>query len=168
MSESLESPYASRSGYKLAAALDDFVIDPSGWTSPIWATTSGALSMCSSVEERAGCTRSTRVMVCSPTDCARMRQHRRHGTHERHARRAARIGRSRYHRCGLDATTAHRSRRERLLKPGGRIITLIKPHYEADKTLLDSGVLPSEHVGLTVESVLEIDSLPGNRSDFDG
>jgi len=32
----------------------------------------------------------------------------------------------------------------RLLRPGGRIISLIKPHYEADKSLLHSGVLAPE------------------------
>ncbi len=35
------------------------------------------------------------------------------------------------------------------LKPGGIIITLIKPHYEADKSLLRKGVLP-EDIALTV------------------
>lgn len=30
----------------------------------------------------------------------------------------------------------------RLLKPGGQIITLVKPHYEADPALLEQGKLP--------------------------
>lgn len=32
----------------------------------------------------------------------------------------------------------------RLLEPAGDIVTLIKPHYEADKSLLRKGVLPVE------------------------
>jgi 23S rRNA (cytidine1920-2'-O)/16S rRNA (cytidine1409-2'-O)-methyltransferase len=39
------------------------------------------------------------------------------------------------------------------LKPDGRIITLIKPHYEADKSLLTKGVLPGEAVENVVEQV---------------
>jgi len=42
----------------------------------------------------------------------------------------------------------------KLLAEGGLIVTLIKPHYEADKTLLRRGVLPTEHVAAVVESVL--------------
>ena len=41
------------------------------------------------------------------------------------------------------------------LKPGGRIVTLIKPHYEADKSLLRKGVLPDEHVDRVVARVIE-------------
>lgn len=39
----------------------------------------------------------------------------------------------------------------RLLAKEGEIVTLVKPHYEADIGLLDGGVLPIEHL----ESVLE-------------
>ena len=34
----------------------------------------------------------------------------------------------------------------RALKPSGRVLALIKPHYEADKSLLRGGVLPAEHL----------------------
>ena len=42
----------------------------------------------------------------------------------------------------------------KLLRPGGLIVTLIKPHYEADKSLLRRGVLPAEHTTAVVEEVL--------------
>lgn len=42
----------------------------------------------------------------------------------------------------------------RLLAPGGRVITLIKPHYEADPDLLEHGVLPDAHFQPTVDRVL--------------
>lgn len=41
----------------------------------------------------------------------------------------------------------------RMLAPGGEIVTLIKPHYEADRELLHRGVLPPERVDEVVESV---------------
>ena len=41
----------------------------------------------------------------------------------------------------------------RLLGSGGRIITLIKPHYEAPKELLQNGVLPDEETRHTVDEV---------------
>ena len=42
---------------------------------------------------------------------------------------------------------------KRLLKPAGRVVTLIKPHYEVDAKLLRRGVLPSEAVASVVEDV---------------
>lgn len=46
-----------------------------------------------------------------------------------------------------------------LLKPGGRVITLVKPHYEAPKDLLVKGVLPDEHVEqVTARVVSEIEA----------
>jgi 23S rRNA (cytidine1920-2'-O)/16S rRNA (cytidine1409-2'-O)-methyltransferase len=42
-----------------------------------------------------------------------------------------------------------------LLAAGGRVITLIKPHYEAPPKLLRKGVLPAEQVDGVVQAVLE-------------
>lgn len=42
----------------------------------------------------------------------------------------------------------------RLLKPGGCIITLIKPHYEADRRQLQRGVLRPEETTAVVEGVV--------------
>lgn len=64
----------------------------------------------------------------------------------------------------------------RQLQPGGRIITLVKPHYEADKSLLNRGVLPPEsaqptldavcarirELGLTVQQVVD-SPIPGSK-----
>jgi 23S rRNA (cytidine1920-2'-O)/16S rRNA (cytidine1409-2'-O)-methyltransferase len=41
----------------------------------------------------------------------------------------------------------------RLLAPGGAVISLIKPHYEADSNLLRRGVLPDEAVADVMKSV---------------
>jgi len=42
---------------------------------------------------------------------------------------------------------------ETLLAPGGRVVTLIKPHYEALSEMLEGGVLPEDKVDSVVESV---------------
>lgn len=41
----------------------------------------------------------------------------------------------------------------RVLKPGGSVVSLIKPHYEADPALLAGGVLPREKLDSVMESV---------------
>jgi 23S rRNA (cytidine1920-2'-O)/16S rRNA (cytidine1409-2'-O)-methyltransferase len=43
----------------------------------------------------------------------------------------------------------------RILKEDGTIVTLIKPHYEADPKRLKKGVLPEEAVDSVVKSVLD-------------
>lgn len=43
----------------------------------------------------------------------------------------------------------------RLLSPTGRVITLIKPHYEAPKAMLLDGVLPDDAVDNVVTRVLD-------------
>jgi 23S rRNA (cytidine1920-2'-O)/16S rRNA (cytidine1409-2'-O)-methyltransferase len=42
---------------------------------------------------------------------------------------------------------------KRMLKEGGRIVTLIKPHYEADPKLLIQGVLPEDQLERVVAGV---------------
>lgn len=42
---------------------------------------------------------------------------------------------------------------DKLLKPDGRVVTLIKPHYEADPKRLRKGILPAEEVDAVVDVV---------------
>jgi 23S rRNA (cytidine1920-2'-O)/16S rRNA (cytidine1409-2'-O)-methyltransferase len=42
---------------------------------------------------------------------------------------------------------------KRILRAGGEVITLIKPHYEADASLLRKGILPAEHLSRVLDSV---------------
>ncbi len=47
-----------------------------------------------------------------------------------------------------------------LLAPGGRIISLIKPHYEASPKLLRKGKLPDEHLpAVQADVIQQIESL---------
>ena len=48
-----------------------------------------------------------------------------------------------------------------LLREDGRIITLIKPHYESDKRLLRKGVLPPEKLDEVLEQVTQDISAAG-------
>ena len=49
---------------------------------------------------------------------------------------------------------------KRVLKPGGQIVTLIKPHYEAEATQLKRGILPETEVeGVVARVVDEIAAL---------
>ena len=41
----------------------------------------------------------------------------------------------------------------RLLAPGGNVVTLVKPHYEAEASALRKGILPESAVGEILESV---------------
>jgi 23S rRNA (cytidine1920-2'-O)/16S rRNA (cytidine1409-2'-O)-methyltransferase len=43
----------------------------------------------------------------------------------------------------------------RMVKDDGRVVTLIKPHYEADQKLLSGGVLPQDQVEDVVRSVAQ-------------
>lgn len=41
----------------------------------------------------------------------------------------------------------------RLLAPGGQVVTLIKPHYEAAKSMLRKGILQEQHLPAVLEQV---------------
>jgi 23S rRNA (cytidine1920-2'-O)/16S rRNA (cytidine1409-2'-O)-methyltransferase len=43
----------------------------------------------------------------------------------------------------------------RLVRDDGNVISLIKPHYEADRALLREGILPDQHVQPTLEMVMQ-------------
>lgn len=43
---------------------------------------------------------------------------------------------------------------KKFLKPGGTIIALLKPHYQADKRILKKGVIPEDLVGSIKNQVL--------------
>jgi len=48
---------------------------------------------------------------------------------------------------------------KKLIESNGRIITLIKPHYEAEAKLLRKGVLPAEQMDVVIEQVrMDIDA----------
>jgi len=134
--------FVSRAGHKLARALDAFGIDPTGWVCADLGSNAGGFVDCLlqrgaakvyAVERGYGVLdfslrRDARVVSLERTDARRV---------------------SLPEPVDLVTIDAGWTRQaeilpaaRRLLKPGGRIISLIKPHYEAVPADLVDGVLP--------------------------
>ncbi|GMU20104.1 MAG: hypothetical protein AMXMBFR13_02040 [Phycisphaerae bacterium] len=153
MSNPSDRTYASRSGHKLAAALDAFEVDPAGYVcadlgcnvggftdcllqcgaAKVYAidTGYGALAWKLRTDPRVVVlerTNAMHVILPEPVDLVTID-----------------VGWTPQHRILPNAL--------KLLKPDGRVITLIKPHYEADRKQLRGGVLPAEEVAGVLQAV---------------
>ncbi|MFQ6048153.1 MAG: SAM-dependent methyltransferase [Phycisphaerae bacterium] len=142
-----------RGYHKLAAALEAFGLDPAGWVCADLGSHVGGFVCCLlrrgaarvyAIETGYGVLdyalrRDPRVVVMERTNALRVRLPEPVDlvtidvgwTRQRHILPAAR----------------------KMLKTGGRIISLVKPHYEADRRLLRRGVLPAEHLAAVIEQV---------------
>ena len=146
--------YVSRGGDKLAAALDHFRISPAGLTCADLGCSVGGFTDCLlqrgaakvyAVDTAYGelawrLRRDDRVAVLERTNALHL------DLPEAVGLVAIDVGWTRQHLI-LPAAL-------RLIEPDGRIVTLIKPHYEADKRLLRKGVLPDEQVDSVVRDVI--------------
>jgi 23S rRNA (cytidine1920-2'-O)/16S rRNA (cytidine1409-2'-O)-methyltransferase len=138
--------YVSRAGHKLAAALDTFAIDPAGLVCADFGSHVGGFVDCLlqrgaarvfAIDPGYGVLdyrlrKSERVVVCERTNALRF---------------------TCPQPCDLITIdvgwTPQRlilPAARRSLKPDGRVITLVKPHYEAPKDWLRGGVLPAERM----------------------
>lgn len=145
--------FVSRAGHKLARALDAFAVDPRGFVCADLGSNVGGFVDCLLKRGAA------RVYAVE----------RGYGILDFSLRRDARVS-------SLERTDARRvtlpepvdlatidagwtrqaeilPAARRLLKPGGRIISLIKPHYEAQPDDLIDGVLPDEAADRVLEGV---------------
>lgn len=153
MSESPEIRYVSRAGHKLQAALDTFGIEPAGWVCADLGCNVGGFVDCLlqrgaqkvyAVDTGYGTLayklrKDPRVEVMERTNAM-------HVTLPEPVRLITiDVGWTRQHNILPHALT--------LLAPRGQIVSLIKPHYEADKSLLNGGVLPPEQVDVVIETV---------------
>lgn len=168
MSGDPDKPPVSRGGLKLAHALREFAIDVSGWRCADFGCNIGGFTEC--LLEH-GAARVTAIDTGYGTLAWKLRQDPRVTVMERtnalHA--APPTGEDRCHLVVIDMGWTP----QRLcipaainwLRAGGRIITLIKPHYEVradEKSLLVSGVLPeTEAERITTRTVGEIASAGG-------
>ena len=153
--------YVSRGGEKLAAALDHFRIDVSGYVcadlgSHIGGFVDCLLRRCAarvySVDTAYGTLawklrRDLRVVVLERTNAMHVRLP---ATVDLVTIDVAWTPQSKI----LPNTTA-------MLRPGGQVVTLIKPHYEAPKDWLQDGVLPDDKVDEVFAGVLEQVTLLG-------
>lgn len=137
--------YASRAGWKLHAALREFSMDPTGWTVADFGSHVGGFVDCLL---RHGAARVYAIEPGYGVLDYRLRTDPRVIVLERTNALHATLPEP----CDLvtiDVAWTPQRRilpaARRALRPGGSVITLVKPHYEADKRLLRRGVLPEDH-----------------------
>jgi 23S rRNA (cytidine1920-2'-O)/16S rRNA (cytidine1409-2'-O)-methyltransferase len=152
-SESLDRPYASRAGLKLAAALAAFGIQPTDLVCADFGSNVGGFVDCLlrrgaakvyAVDTGYGVLawtlrKDARVVVMERTNAMHV------DLPEQVDLVTIDVAWTPQHIILPNAV--------RQLRPGGRIITLVKPHYEADKSLLKRGVLPPESAQPTLDAV---------------
>ena len=145
-------PYVSRGGLKLAAALREFQLDPVGWTCTDFGSHVGGFVHCLlqhgaarvyAVETGYGVLdyrlrRDPRVVVCERTNALH------YVCPEPCDFVTVDVG---WTPQRLILPTARRC-----LKPGGRVITLVKPQYEAPHEWLEAGVVPAERLSAVLEA----------------
>lgn len=148
--------FASRAGVKLAHALDAFQISPAGWTCADLGCSTGGFTDCLL---RRGAARlyavdrgygvldyrlrnDPRVVVMERTDALQ--------AHLPEPVRLVTID------CGWTRQALILPAAARLLAPGGAIVSLIKPHYEASPDQLRSGILPDEQCEAILSPIREI------------
>lgn len=154
MSDSRDVQYVSRGGLKLAHALDHFGIEPAGLECADLGCNVGGFVDCLL---RRGATKVYAVdtgygaLDWSLRSDARVEVMERTNALEVVLPQAVRL-------VTVDVGWTRQQlvlpRALDLLEPEGIIVTLIKPHYEAERKLLRSGRLPDHHVDDTVQGVI--------------
>jgi len=153
-------PYVSRGGPKLAHALDAFGVDPAGLVCADLGCSVGGFSDC--LLQR-GAARVYAVDTGYGVLDWKLRSDDRVVVMERtnalHLTLPEPVD-----LVTIDASWTRQARivpvAAGLLRPGGRIVTLIKPHYEAARDLLEDGVLPdARHPEVLATVVAELTGL---------
>ena len=146
--------YASRGALKLVAALDAFGVDPAGRVCADLGCSTGGFT---DVLLRRGARRVHAVDTGYGVLAWRLRQDPRVVVHERTNVLRLTLDEP----CGLVVVDVGWTRQERvvpaalsLLAPGGDIVSLLKPHYEAPPAWLERGVLPPARVEEVVAQVV--------------
>lgn len=153
MTRSSGTPYVSRGGEKLAAALDAFEINPAGWVCADLGANVGGFVDCLL---RRGASRVYAVdtgygvlAYCLRTDPRVVVMERTNAMHVSLPEPADLVT--------IDVAWTPQRRilpnAVRLLKPGGCIISLVKPHYEADRRRLRRGLLGPDDAKVAFENV---------------
>jgi len=153
-------PYVSRGGRKLAHALDAFGVDPSGRVCADLGCSVGGFTDC--LLQR-GAARVYAVDTGYGVLDWKLRSDDRVVVLERTNALHVELPEP----CGLVTIDASWTRQGRivpvaagLLEPGGRIVTLVKPHYEAPRELLVDGVLPDDrHPEVLAAVIAELNGL---------
>jgi len=158
-SQSAEHPFASRAGVKLAHALDIFRIDPSGLVCADLGCSTGGFTDCLlqrgaakvfAIDRGFGVLnyrlrKDPRVVTMERTDALQV--------HLPEPVQLVTID------CGWTRQRLVLPAAKRLLAPGGCIISLLKPHYEAEPAQLRGGVLPDDLADDATRAIRDL--LPG-------
>lgn len=148
-----DKPYVSRAGVKLAAALDAFGVEPGGWVCADFGSNVGGFVDCLL---RRGAAKVYAIDTGYGVLAWTLRRDARVVVMERKNAMHVSLPEP-VDLVTIDVawTPQHQilPNAARQLKPGGRIVTLIKPHYEADKSQLHRGILPVESARPTLEAV---------------
>ncbi len=153
MSDFDELAYVSRSGLKLAAALDAFGIDPAGRVCADLGSNVGGFTDC--LLQR-GAARVYAVDTGYGVLAWKIRKDERVVVHERtNAMHVTLPEPASLIAIDVGWTPQHRilPNAMKLLAPDGAIVTLIKPHYEAEKSELENGVLDPVRARALLSSV---------------
>ena len=147
-------PYVSRGGEKLAFALDHFGVDPAGRVCADLGCSTGGFT---DVLLQRGAARVHAVDTAYGVLDWRLRNDPRVVVHERTNALYVALPEP----CSLVVIDAGWTRQARivpaalaLLAPGGEIVSLLKPHYEAPRRLLEGGLLPEHHRAAVVREVV--------------
>lgn len=147
-------PYVSRGGDKLASALDAFGIDPAGLVCADLGCSTGGFT---DVLLQRGALRVHAVDTAYGVLDWRLRSDPRVVVHERTNALRVELPEP----VALVVVDAGWTRQERiipraltLLAPGGGVVSLIKPHYEAPPSSLVEGRLPAEEAERVLDAVL--------------
>ena len=151
-----DSKYASRGGLKLEAALDHFKLDPAGWTCADFGSNVGGFVDC--LLQR-GAAKVYALDTAYGVLDYRLRRTERVVVMERTNALHAELPEP------VDLVTIDTgwTRQQHILpaaaratKTAGRVLTLVKPHYEAPPELLKAGVLDPEHIDSVLQKVRQI------------
>ena len=156
-------PYVSRGGLKLEHALDVFGVDPTGLVCADLGCSTGGFSDC--LLQR-GAARVYAVDTGYGVLDWKLRSDDRVVVLERTNALHVELPEP----CALIVIDASWTRQSRivpvalgLLAPGGRVITLVKPHYEAPRDWLEGGVLPEARHPEVLAAVAAELEVPGCR-----
>jgi 23S rRNA (cytidine1920-2'-O)/16S rRNA (cytidine1409-2'-O)-methyltransferase len=145
--------YVSRAGYKIEGALRDLQVDPAGWVCADLGSNIGGFVDCLLQH---GAAKVYAVDTGYGTLAWKLRKDSRVVVMERTNAMHATLPET----VDLVTIDVAWTKQQRILpaaagmiNAGGRVLTLVKPHYEADKGLLVRGVLPPEHLEGVVEEV---------------
>ena len=153
MSDNSQQTFVSRAGEKLAAALDAFGLNPAGWTCADFGANVGGFTDC--LLQR-GAAKVYAIDTGYGDLAWKLRNDPRVVVMERqNAMHVVLPGKVDFITIDTSWTKLEKVAPNALLnlKPEGRIITLVKPHYEADQPRLIKGKLPEESISEVLNEV---------------